>query len=363
MTPVLSLQGICKAFEPGVPVLQDVDLQVESGTVVCLLGPSGCGKTTLLRLIAGFEEPTDGELYIIKRLVSRPGMVIPPEKRHIGMVFQDYALFPHLTIAQNIQFGLFRWPSAWRRTRLVEMLSLVGLDGLEKRYPHELSGGQQQRVALARALAPKPQLLLLDEPFSNLDVNLRQQLRDEMHAILSQSDITTVLVTHDQEEALSLADRLAVIDHGQIAQYATPDEVVQQPNTRFVAKFLGLGHFLAGDVQPHCIATELGNIPHHPDTSPVNGDRRIDVLVRPESVKLCGHHDGTPAEVVRSSFRGTRKLYTLRLPSGAQFCGLFAQEIALRTGEQVRVSWHPEQMVAFSGHDSLENCLSGQGAL
>jgi iron(III) transport system ATP-binding protein len=184
MTTVLSLQGLSKAFEPGVPVLRDVDLQVEIGTVVCLLGPSGCGKTTLLRLIAGFEEPTAGELYLVKRLVSRQGMVVPPEKRHIGMVFQDYALFPHMTLAQNIQFGLFRWPADWRRTRLAEMLNLVGLEGMDKRYPHELSGGQQQRVALARALAPNPQLLLLDEPFSNLDVNLRQQLRDEMQTIL-----------------------------------------------------------------------------------------------------------------------------------------------------------------------------------
>ncbi len=360
MTPVLSLRGISKAFVPGVPVLRDVDLQVDSGSVVCLLGPSGCGKTTLLRLIAGFEEPTAGELYIIKRLVSRPGMMIPPEKRHIGMVFQDYALFPHMTIAQNIQFGLFRWPAAWRRTRLAEMLSLVGLDGMEKRYPHELSGGQQQRVALARALAPNPQLLLLDEPFSNLDVNLRQQLRDEMHAILSQADITTILVTHDQEEALSLADQLAVIDQGQIAQYATPDDVLQQPQTRFVAKFLGLGHFLSGDVHPNCIATELGNFPHQNNIALVNGDRQVDVLVRPESVHLCGHHDGTPAQVVRSSFRGTRKLYTLRLPSGAQFCGLFPQEIALHAGEQVRVSWHPEQMVTFSGHHAPEPQLPEQ---
>ncbi len=355
MTPVLSLQGISKQFEPGVPVLRDIDLQVDSGTVVCLLGPSGCGKTTLLRLIAGFETPSAGELYIIKRLVSRPDLIVPPEKRHIGMVFQDYALFPHMTIAQNIQFGLFRWPSDWRRTRLAEMLSLVGLDGLGKRYPHELSGGQQQRVALARALAPNPQLLLLDEPFSNLDVNLRQQLRDEMHTILSQADITTVLVTHDQEEALSLGDRLAVIDQGRIVQYATPDEVVHQPSTRFVAKFLGLGHFLAGDVQQHCIATELGNIPLNEGTQLPNAERQVDVLVRPESVQLCGHHDGTPAQVVRSSFRGTRKLYTLRLSSGAQFCGLFSQDIALRAGDQIRVSWQPAHMVAFAGDKALEN--------
>jgi len=354
MTTVLALQGVSKAFEPGVPVLRDVDLQVEHGTVVCLLGPSGCGKTTLLRLIAGFEEPTSGELYLIKRLVSRPGMMVPPEKRHIGMVFQDYALFPHMTTAQNIQFGLFRWPAAWRRTRLVEMLHLVGLEGMGKRYPHELSGGQQQRVALARALAPNPQLLLLDEPFSNLDVNLRQQLREEIHTILSQAGITTVLVTHDQEEALSLADCLAVIDQGQIVQYATPDEVVQQPSSRFVATFLGLGHFLAGEMRPNGIATELGHFPYHDDVKQVNEERRVDVLVRPESVHLCGHHDGTPAQVVRSSFRGTRKLYSLRLPSGAQVCGLFSQDIVLRPGDQIRVSWHPDHMVTFSSHDAQE---------
>ena len=360
MTPVLSLQGITKAFEPGAPVLRQVDLQVESGAVVCLLGASGCGKTTLLRLIAGFEEPTEGELYMIKRLVSRRGMVVPPEQRHIGMVFQDYALFPHLTIAQNIQFGLFRWPADWRRTRLAEMLALVGLQGMEKRYPHELSGGQQQRVALARALAPKPQLLLLDEPFSNLDVNLRQQLRDEMRAILSQAEITTVLVTHDQEEALSLADRLAVIDRGRIAQYATPDEVIRQPQTPFVAKFLGLGHFLSGEVRPHCIATELGNIPHGDDLHLAEGEHRVDILVRPESVRLCGHQDGTAAQVARVSFRGVRKLYTLRLPSGAQFCGLFASDAILRPGDQVYVAWTPEQIVAFANDHAHETQASGQ---
>jgi iron(III) transport system ATP-binding protein len=234
------------------------------------------------------------------------------------------------------------------------MLNLVGLEGMGKRYPHELSGGQQQRVALARALAPNPQLLLLDEPFSNLDVNLRQQLRDEIHTILSQAGITTVLVTHDQEEALSLADCLAVIDRGQIVQYATPDEVVQQPSTRFVATFLGLGHFLAGEMRPNGIATELGHFPHHDDLKQVNEDRRVDVLVRPESVHLCSHHDGTPAQVVRSSFRGTRKLYTLRLPSGAQVSGLFSQDMVLRAGDQIRVSWHPDHLVTFSSNDAPE---------
>ena len=347
MDPVLSLHHISKSFQPGVPVLRDISLQVETGTVVCLLGPSGCGKTTLLRLVAGFEEPDAGEIYLIKRLVSRPGLIVPPEQRHVGMVFQDYALFPHMTVSQNIQFGLFRWPAAWRRTRLTEMLRLVGLEGLAERYPHELSGGQQQRVALARALAPAPQLLLLDEPFSNLDVHLRRQLREEVQAILEQADITTILVTHDQEEALSVADTLAVIDQGQLAQYASPDEVVRHPRTRFVAQFIGLGHFLKGEMQATCITTELGEVPYTPPLSPTGDGRQVELLVRPEHVHLCNTPYGTPVQVVHASFRGTRKLYTLRLPSGATFCALFPSEVVLHAGEVVQVTWQPGDLVMF----------------
>jgi iron(III) transport system ATP-binding protein len=344
---VLSLHQISKSFQPGVPVLRDLSLQVEAGTMVCLLGPSGCGKTTLLRLVAGFEEPDAGEIHLIKRLVSRPGLVVPPEQRYIGMVFQDYALFPHMTVNQNIQFGLFRWPAAWRRTRLSEMLRLVGLEGMAERYPHELSGGQQQRVALARALAPAPQLLLLDEPFSNLDVHLRQQLREEVQAILVQAGITTILVTHDQEEALSLADTLAVMDQGQLVQYATPDEVVRRPRTRFVAQFIGLGYFLRGEIRAACITTELGEVPYAPDLDLPGKGRQVDLLVRPEQVQLCHNQHGTPVQVVHTSFRGTRKLHTLCLPSGATFCALFPAEVVLRSGESVRVTWQPVDLVVF----------------
>lgn len=362
MTVVLSLQTLSKSFEPGVPVLQDISLQVEAGTMVCLLGPSGCGKTTLLRLIAGFEEPTEGEIHIIKRLVSRPGLVVSPEKRHIGMVFQDYALFPHMTVAQNIQFGLFRWPAAWRRNRLAEMLQLVGLEGLAKRYPHELSGGQQQRVALARSLAPNPQLLLLDEPFSNLDVTLRQQLREEVQDILARAEITTMLVTHDQEEALSLADALAVIEQGRLVQWDTPDAVVQQPRTRFVAQFLALGHFLAGEIRDNCIATEMGQVPLLPDMSLAADCRQVELLVRPECLQLCGHGHGTPVQVVHTSFRGTRKLYTLRLPSGTLLRGLFSHEVSLRAGDQIRVTFHPMELVAFPRAPDVHEALPPKGS-
>ena len=355
MTPVLSLYEVSKSFQAEVPVLQEVSLQVDSGTMVCLLGPSGCGKTTLLRLIAGFEEPDSGEIRLIKRLVSRPGLVVPPEQRHIGMVFQDFALFPHMTVGQNIQFGLFRWPAAWRRARLAEMLQLVGLEGAAGRYPHELSGGQQQRVALARALAPNPQLLLLDEPFSNLDVNLRQQLREEVQTILLRAGITTLLVTHDREEALSLAHTLAVIEHGQIVQHASPDEVIRHPCARFVAQFLALGHFLRGEIRQGCIATEMGDVPLTPDIHLAASNRQVDVLIRPESLRLCGEH-GTPAQVTHASYHGTRKLYTLRLPSGTLLCGLFPPEVTLQPGEQIRVTLQLTDMVAFphTAHISSE---------
>ena len=346
MTPVLSLYEVSKRFQPEVPVLQEVSLQVDTGTMVCLLGPSGCGKTTLLRLIAGFEEPDSGEIHLIKRLVSRPGLMVPPEQRHIGMVFQDFALFPHLTVGQNIQFGLFRWPAAWCRTRLAEMLHLVGLEGTAGRYPHELSGGQQQRVALARALAPNPQLLLLDEPFSNLDVNLRQQLREEVQAILLHAGITTLLVTHDREEALSLAHTLAIIEHGRIVQHAPPDEVIRHPCSRFVAQFLALGHFLRGEIRSDCIATEMGDVPLTPDIRLAAGKRHVDVLIRPEAMQLSGEH-GTPAQVMQTSYHGTRKLYTLRLPSGTLLCGLFPHEVTLKPGEQIRITLQLTDVVAF----------------
>jgi iron(III) transport system ATP-binding protein len=358
MRPVLSVQQIAKSFRAGVPVLSHVSLQVEAGKTVCLLGPSGCGKTTLLRLIAGFEEPDKGEIYLIERLVSRPGLVVPPEKRHIGMVFQDLALFPHMTIGQNVAFGLFRWPAAWRRARLADMLRLVGLEGMAGRYPHELSGGQQQRVALARALAPNPQVLLLDEPFSNLDVALRQQLREEVQAILARAGITTLLVTHDQEEALSLADSLAVIEQGRIIQYATPDEVIQHPYTRFVAQFLALGYFLSGEIRDNCIATEMGEVPLTPTLSLRPQCRRVDVLIRPECVQLCGNGHGIPVQVAQGSFHGAHRLYTLRLPSGTLLRGLFPRQVTLRPGAQVRVTLQLTDVVAFpqTGAETAPHC-------
>lgn len=349
---VLSLCEVSKRFLADKPVLERVSFCVDTGMMACLLGPSGCGKTTLLRLIAGFEEPDTGEIYLAKRLVSRPGLVVPPERRHVGMVFQDYALFPHMTVGQNILFGLARWPAAWRRARLAEMLHLVGLEGAATCYPHELSGGQQQRIALARALAPNPQLLLLDEPFSNLDVALRQQLREEVHTILQQAGITTVLVTHDQEEALSLADTLAVLEQGQIVQHATPDEVIQHPRTRFVAQFLALGQCLAGEIRHNALATELGEVPLASLPALPYGCRRVELLVRPEHVALCDDQHGTPVQVVQGNFHGTQRLYTLRLPSGTLLRSVFPRTVLLKPGEQVRIALQIADLVVFPCHQT-----------
>ena len=348
MTPVLSLQAVGKAFEPGVPVLQDVSLHIEPGAMVCLLGPSGCGKTTLLRLVAGFEEPDTGAIHLGGQQVSRPGYVMAPEKRRIGMVFQDYALFPHMTVSQNILFGLFRHPATHRNRRLADLLQLVGLEDMAERYPHELSGGQQQRVALARALAPGPQLLLLDEPFSNLDVNLRRQLRQEMQEVLRRTDMTTILVTHDQEEALSLADTLAILDKGRVVQVDTPEAIVRRPCTRFVAEFLALGHFLPGEIRDDCIVTEMGSTRLGSDMTAVpHGHCQVDLLIPPECLMLCDNGRGARARVMQVTFQGTRKLYTVRLPSGAHLQGICAHDTPLQIGAQIHVRYEPTVLITF----------------
>ena len=348
MTAVLSVQAVGKTFEPGAPVLRDVSLGIDAGAMVCLLGPSGCGKTTLLRLIAGFEEPDAGTIALEGRQVSAPGRVVAPEKRQVGMVFQDYALFPHMTVAQNIVFGLYRRPASHRRRRLADLLQLVGLEDMGRRYPHELSGGQQQRVALARALAPGPQLLLLDEPFSNLDVNLRRQLRHEMREVLRQTNMTTVLVTHDQEEALSFADHVAILDAGQVVQYGSPEALVQNPAARFVAEFLDLGCFLPAEVRDDCIVSELGVCPVGPDTpNVITGQQRVDLLVPPECVTVCENGGGIRARVTQVVFQGTRKIFTVRLPSGFQLQGQCAHDTPVQVGVQINVRHDPGVLITF----------------
>lgn len=241
MTDFLKLDRISLSYDSTrgtVPVVQDLSLCLEQGSIGCLLGASGCGKTTVLRAIAGFEPLRSGSIILGSELLSTPNYMVTPEKRQVGMMFQDYALFPHLNVVQNIGFGLRRWDKQRRQNRVDELLHLANLESSREKYPHELSGGQQQRVALARALAPEPSLLLLDEPFSNLDVDTRERLAFEVRDILKKTGHTAILVTHNQAEAFAIADRIGVMQDGRIAQWDTPYCLHHQPNSPFVADFI-----------------------------------------------------------------------------------------------------------------------------
>ena len=257
--PLLSVNQIAIEFAGARRVVDGLSFALEAGEIACLLGASGCGKTTVLRSIAGFEALQAGEIHLQSQLLSAPGVQLPPQQRGIGMVFQDYALFPHLTVAQNVGFGLRSLTKPEQARRVAEMLDLVGLGELGGRYIHELSGGQQQRVALARALAPQPRLLLLDEPFSNLDVELRERLGQEVRQILKATGTTAILVTHDQREAFAMADQIGVMSEGRIRQWGTPYDLYHQPVDRFVANFIGEGVLLPARLTgPQCIEFELG---------------------------------------------------------------------------------------------------------
>ena len=333
-------------------VVAGVNFQVESGRIACLLGPSGCGKTTLLRCIAGFEPIAEGEVRIKGVSVTRPDFRMPPEKRRIGMVFQDYALFPHLTVAANIGFGLAR-SDASASKRVEQLLSTVGLEGQGGKYPHELSGGQQQRVALARALAPRPELIMLDEPFSNLDVDLRERLSFEVRAILKQEGMTAILVTHDQHEALAMADEIGVRAAGKIQQWDTPYNLYHRPTNRFVADFVGQGVFLPGTViDSHRVDVELGRLQSRLPLECMKGCAecgrgcRVEVLLRPDDVV---HDDQSPtqAEILHRAFRGAEFLYTLRLASGAEVLSLVPSHHDHAIGERIGIRLDVDHVVAF----------------
>ncbi|MPZ89899.1 MAG: ATP-binding cassette domain-containing protein [Nitriliruptorales bacterium] len=310
--PAIRVRGAVRHFD-GVPAVDGVDLDVRRGQVLALLGPSGCGKTTMLRLLAGFERPIAGAISVDGVQVAGPRTWVPAEARRMGMVFQDYALFSHLDVAGNVAFGLprpGRLRSRSRAERVREVIDLVGLAGLEDRKPHELSGGQQQRVALARALAPGPPVLLLDEPFSNLDASLRAQVRTELVRILAVTGVTAVLVTHDQEEALSVADDVAVMRRGRILQQATPEVLYHRPHDRSIAAFVGDAEFLPGQSRGERVLTELGELPlHHTAHGPV------EVLLRPEALRLVPDPDGR-AVVVAREFYGHDQMLALRMDNG-----------------------------------------------
>jgi iron(III) transport system ATP-binding protein len=328
----LRLSGITRRYGT-VEAVRGGDLAVREGELVALLGPSGCGKTTTLRLIAGFESPDAGSIEIAGQPVADERRVTPPEKRRVGMVFQDYALFPHLSVGQNVAFGIAREPD--RRQRVADALAQVGLAGLADRMPHQLSGGQQQRVALARALAPRPDLILLDEPFSNLDPHLRAQVREEVRDILRLAGATAVLVTHDQEEALSLADRVAVMFDGQIAQIAAPETIYHRPVNRAVAGFIGEAFFVRGHAQGDRAETALGSLPLANDIA-----GPVDVLIRPEMVRVspAEQRAGAPAVVLNRRFVGRDLLLGIELAQGQSILARVDNQERHLPGDAVRVS-------------------------
>ena len=346
-TPALIAQSVSKTFGQTVAV-REVSFQVERGEIVALLGPSGCGKSTTLRLLAGFEHPDSGVVRINGEIAVDASTWRPPERRRIGMVPQDFALFPHLSVGENIAFGLPDGHHAWwtrrlRRLRHVdaparvrEMLELVGLDGFAERFPHELSGGEAQRVALARALAPAPAAVLLDEPFSNLDQNLRASLRLAMRSILKAADTAAVFVTHDREEALSLADRVAVMRDGRIEQIGAPDDIYYRPQTRFIGTFVGDANILPGTRSLGGADTELGYVVVVNAPRVEDGDA-FDILLRPEQIALkpATPDDPTSAKVISSEYYGHDQVVRVRLRSGAEV------EARLRT----EVVWHPDDPV------------------
>ena len=334
---MICVHGVTKRFG-AVTAVDDADLCVERGEFVALLGPSGCGKTTLLRLVAGFEAPDGGEVRVGDRVVADGSTWVAPERRRVGMVFQDYALFPHLTVAENVGFGL---PRRERRTRVPMVLALVDLCGLGDRYPHELSGGQQQRVALARALAPNPELVLLDEPWSNIDPHLRGTMRDELARILRSIGVTVVLVTHDREEAFSLADRIALMRAGAVVQEGTPEEVYLSPATRWAAEFVGAGNFLPGRIEDGLVETLLGRFP----VANLNGARAGPALIRPELVELELQPQGT-AEVVAREFRGHDVFYRVRL-GGVELVSQRPSNEIVPLGARVAVRPHASRVTVF----------------
>ncbi|MEB0039735.1 ABC transporter ATP-binding protein [Pseudomonas sp. MH10] len=338
---LLSVRNLACGYQ-GQPVVQALSLHLNAGDIGCLLGSSGCGKTTTLRAIAGFEPLLEGDITLNGEVISRAGFTLAPEKRRIGMVFQDYALFPHLSVAANVGFGIRNHPRINAVTD--ELLELVNLGSLGKRFAHELSGGQQQRVALARALAPEPQLLLLDEPFSNLDGELRRRLSHEVRDILKARGTSAVLVTHDQEEAFAVSDQVGVFNEGRLEQWATPYTLYNAPLTPFVASFIGQGYFVRGQViDTGWVQSELGVLQCQ-GTFAIG--TAVDILLRPDDI-VDAPDSPIKAVVVSKTFQGASALYRLRLPSGAPLEALLPSRCDYRPGEAVGIRVKEQTLVVF----------------
>jgi iron(III) transport system ATP-binding protein len=337
----VSLRGVSK-FYGNTTVIRNISFEIRQGEILALLGPSGSGKTTILRLIAGFEQLDQGEIYIQQKLTAGPNVSIAPERRSVGMMFQDYALFPHMTVAKNVVYGLKGMERRRREKVLAGMLSLVGMEGYGDRYPHQLSGGEQQRIALARALAPCPAALLLDEPFSNLDADMRSRMRLEVLSILQRANTTTIIVTHDQEEAFTLADRVGVLREGRLEQLDTPENIYHKPRTPFVARFVGQADFLRAVARDDRVETELG---HFSVEEPIP-DLRFRVMIRPDDIGFTPDDQGD-ALIIGREFLGSENLYSIRLGSGQMVRSSQPSMAIYHIGQKVSVTANLDHVVVF----------------
>ncbi len=374
----VSLKNLTKAFNANVRAVFELTIEVKKGEFLSLLGPSGCGKTTILRLIAGLEMPDKGIIRIGDKIVAGNEW-IQPEKRKIGLVFQDYALFPHMTIFKNIAFGLTGCAKNELKQKVMELLKMVGLPDIAERYPHELSGGQQQRVALARALAPSPEVMLLDEPFSNLDADLRMELRTETKRILKESGTTAILVTHDQEEAFSLSDRVGVLNSGRLEQIGTPEEIYHRPVTRFVANFVGRADFIDGRIEGDFVISDIGVFKCGDampcDTLDVDPSRKlaqlgrqqdfltepelfneVELMIRPDDVDFAIDPQGN-ASIIEAEFLGAEIVYKILLLNGKVIHSIRPSTRSFSIGSRVNITVDPAHIIIFSkgGEDNVGN--------
>lgn len=345
MAALLQVEGIECRYQTQTIVSQ-LSFEVEQGEIACLLGPSGCGKTTVLRAVAGFNPIFSGAISLSGTLISTPSHALPPEQRNMGMVFQDYALFPHLNVSKNIAFGLKTTDTRQGQQIIGYLLELVELQGMADRYPHELSGGQQQRVALARALAPRPRLLLMDEPFSNLDTELRRQLAADVRDILKEEDISAIVVTHDQDEAFTVSDKIGVLAEGRLQQWDNPFEIYHHPQNKVVANFVGEGKFIAGKLLGDgSIETDLGVV-RASNIQGRTGDQ-VEVFVRPHELVPANNGSAVDAEVIKKEFLGTTTLYTLKLAGGALVESSFMTDRDYQVGDRVGLRLETDKLVAF----------------
>jgi iron(III) transport system ATP-binding protein len=347
----LEVKNISKAYN-GRCVINSLSFELQKGHIGCLLGESGCGKTTVLRCIAGFEPIQSGFIFIDGSLVSSSTDRVPPENRRLGMVFQDYALFPHLTVRKNITFGLEHMPRQKQNQRVMEMLDLIGLTGDSEKYPHELSGGQQQRVALARALAPNPDILLLDEPSSNLDVTLRERLSIEVRRILNELGISVLLVTHNQNEAFAMADTIGVMKDGCLKQWDTAYNLYHRPKSQYVADFVGEGVLVEGKVTAEDeVQTHLGILKGR-FSYPCRNGCPANVLIRPEDI-ICDDDSPYKAKILRKNFRGANILFTLKLQNDENVLALVSSHHNHSIGKEIGIRPQVDEIVLFEAGQNL----------